>query len=756
MLAILLSAAVTCFASLFLGQAALRLAGAREWNWLAPAVGISVAMMIATPTNHLPGRATTMFVLLALLSVAAAVWCLRSPAHRPSLRDLLAVAPVAFLALLPFLAAGQAGTLGVSLNNDMSAHLLFVEDYVSSAVAAITPLPKDYPLGPHAMTALLTDGFGIRPEYGFSGWMMAAVLINAWTVLAAARRASWLAKAIAATVVGLPFLVAAYYGEGAFKEVMQAGLVLAVLLALSGFGPRLGRGRWVPLALLVGGIISVYELTGLPWPVAFIALWLAGLLAIQVWRDGLRPALRKAREVVRAELPAVGIGLAVLIVFLLPQISRMYAFLHRGGTGIAVNDIGNLVGPLPGWEALGVWNNQDFRMPAEPAFTGGMWAAFVLALVLIGAVWAFRRGRWLLPAAAGAAAAIWALSNHTQSPYVSAKGLVILSPLLLLLAVLPLIDRKEGEGKWFPRSWLLVPLLGLVLFCKVGLSDERTLRWSPVGPTDHAEELGRFRPIVAGQPVLFLGQSDFAAFELAGAQVTSAIYGGNQALPLRPQKEWKYGRAIDIDSLAATDLNGFNWIVTPRDAAASAPPPQLRPVKKTRFFVLWRRVGKIREHSILDEGEWPGAVFRCDTKGGREIVGAGGVAAVRPLPLVAPVEALPPGGSVSVQITLHRGAWELEMPYVSPQSIEVSSPVLATTLPANLDRPGTRWRLGRIVLHRTRRLTFTFKVDDNLFTSPILRAALNNLIAVPVAPEKIVPIERACGRYVDWYRSAGQ
>ncbi|MGN6586514.1 MAG: hypothetical protein ACTHKT_03450 [Solirubrobacterales bacterium] len=752
--AIILSAAATCFASLFLGQAALRLAGAREWSWLAPAVGISIAMMVATPTNHLPGRATTMFVLLALLSIAAAVWCLSSPAHRPGLRDLLAATPVAFLALLPFLAAGHAGTLGVSLNDDMAVHLVFVESYISAHAAAAVPLPKDYPLGPHAMAAVLTDGFGMRPEYAFAGWTMAAAVISAWTVLAAARRAPWFAKAIAATVVGFPFLLAAYYGQGAFKEVMQAGLVLAALLALSGFGPRLGRGRWVPLALIVGGIISVYEVTGLPWPVVFIALWLAGLLALAIWREGFGPAWRKAREAARAELPAIGIGLAVLVVFLLPQVSRMVAFLGRGGTGIPVSDPGNLLGRLPGWEALGVWNNQDFRMPAEPAFSGGLWAVFVLALVVIGTVWAFRRGRWLLPAAAAASVLIWAYSNHTQSPYVSAKGLVILSPLLLLLAMLPLIDRKAGER--FPRSWLVVPLLGLVLFFKVGLSDERALRWSPVGPTDHAEELEEFRPILNGAQVLYVGPAEFARFELAGSPVNNVALGGSPYVLIRSRKEWKDGRAIDFDSLTAPTLNEFAWFVTTRDAAGSAPPAGLRPVKMTHSFVLWERVAEIHERSILREGEWPGAVFRCDTKEGREILAAGGVAAVRPLPRVAPVAKVPPGGSTSVQITLHRGAWELEMPYVSPQAIEVSSPVLTTTLPAYVDRPGQRWRLGRVVLDRSRQLMFTFKVEDNPFTSPIRPAELNNLIAVPVAPEKVIPVKRACGRYVDWYRNAGR
>ena len=223
MAAILLSFAVTCFASLFLGQAALRLAGAGEWNWLAPAVGLSVAMLVAAPAVDVPGKSTTIAILLAILTIAAAVWCLRSPEHRPPLPGLLAVAPVVLLVSVPFLAAGRGGILGVTVDNDMAAHLWIAEAFLSSATEGLSSYP-DYPLGPHGIVAALSEGLRIDLPLAFSGWSMAMPVINAWTVLAVARRASWLGKAVLATVVGLPFLVAAYYGEGAFKEVVLAAV----------------------------------------------------------------------------------------------------------------------------------------------------------------------------------------------------------------------------------------------------------------------------------------------------------------------------------------------------------------------------------------------------------------------------------------------------------------------------------------------------------------------------------------------------
>lgn len=753
---VFLSAAVTCFAALFLGGAALRLAGAREWNWLAPMVGLSVTMLLATPTTHVPGRATTMAIAMALLAVAAAIWCLRSPPHRPPLTDLLLAAPVVFLVMVPFLASGRGGILGVTVNNDMTVHLAFVEGFLHPSVAAAFPLPKDYPLGPHASAALLSRGLGIEPDLAFSGWTMAVPILTAWTVLAAARNAAWYGKAIAATVVALPYLVAAYYGQGSFKEVAQAGLVVAVLLCVSGCGPKLGRGRWVPLALLVGGVISAYSPAGLTWVIAIFGLWLAGLLAIAAWQRRLGEVPRA----VRRELPAIGIAAAVGLVFLILQAHRMYEFVaSREGTGISTSDIGNLVGRLPGWEALGIWGTADYRLPASHPYTGGLWSLFVVALILFGAYWAVRRGRWLYPLAALAAMLIWKYSDHTQSIYVAAKGLMIASPLLLLVAVLPVLDREERPWPRRPRYlWLLLPLLALVLLFRVGSDDLRALRFSPVGPTAHARQLMSFRPFIAGEKTLFFGEDEFDIWELVGSQLKPISLGPVPQVTLRPEKEWEFGDATDFDSVPASTLNEFEWFITTRDAAGSEAPPQLRLVRRTDDFELWRRTGQVRERSILAEGELAGAVLHCGSAQGRAILARGGVAAVRALPvgktLAAPVG---PGETASVKLDLSAGTWDIESPYISHLPVEVDAAGLHTTVPANLDRPGPRLPLGRIVLRRPRQVTVSLHVEDTWLAPATDIALFKYVLATPAEEhDRIVPIQRACGLYVDWYRSAGR
>ncbi|HEX4668850.1 MAG TPA: hypothetical protein VH275_02590 [Solirubrobacterales bacterium] len=717
-------------------------------------------MLIAVPALQAPGGCTTMAVLLGVLAVASIVWCGRVAVHRPPILALLAAAPVLVLVLVPFLAVGHAGILGVGFNNDMAPHMAIAEGYLSGVIGNVAP--PDYPIGPHAMVAVIAEGLGIRVDQAFAGWSMALPVLSAWTALAFMRRASWPGHVATVTVVGIPFLIAAYYGQGAFKEVLQACLVLATAVVFCGYGPKLGRGRWVPLALLLGGILSVYSVAGLPWPIAFGGLWLIVTAALQIRRGGIgslrAPAIR--------ELPAIGIGLAVLIVSILPQLPRIHRFITLDqAASIAKDDIGNLAGPLPGWEAFGVWNTPDFRLPASPAFSGGMWTAFVLALVLFGFVWLVRRGRWMLPLAAGGSMLIWAVSTQTQSPYVAAKALVIASPLLLAVAVVPLAEQLPDRlprsiSSAFrsvlrqPFSWGVAAILVAVLFLRVGISDVQALRASPVGPTDHADELRTLRPLLHDQPTLFLGNDDFIRWELAGVPVHAPVV-GLQELPIRPQKAWSYGKANDFDTIDAATLNSFDWIITTRDAAGSAPPAGVRFVRATPNYVLWHRVRRVDARSILAEGEMAGAVLNCRTPTGRAVLRGGGVAAVRPQPVTASGLFLEPGATGSVQLRLGPGRWQLESSYVSRLPIDVTAPGLQATLPASLDRPGSRWPIGRLTVRGNQLTAVTFTVADPLLAPALLFAELGTTVATRDAPVRIVPVQRACGRYIDWYKSEG-
>ncbi len=714
---------------------------------MAAPVGLALMMLIAVPAIHLPGRAATTAVATLVLVLAGLVlWWLR-PAQRPPLSGLAAGIPVAFLALVPFLASGRAGTLGVSFDNDMGAHLLLAEGYRSAAVAKVWPLLAEYPLGPHALTATLAQGTGARTDLVFAGVTFAAPVLLGWTALGAVRNASWAGKTVVAIVVGIPFLIASYYAEGAFKEVMEALFALGAAVALDTPPPDLGYRRWIPMALIWAGAISVYSLQGLVWPGLFVLVAVAGRAAIRAWRASWREALLQ----LRGEVVPGALGLAVLVIVLIPQLPRVEKFVSKGGVsnGISKSNLGNLIGPLPGWESMGVWTTPDFRLTPSNALGAGVWAGLVLVLVVGGSILLVRRGRWVLPASAALAVIVWAYSNGSQSPYVTAKALVIASPLLLAVAVLPLVERGMVPGTW--RAWV-APLIALLLLARVVDSSWEALRAGKVGSPQHLTELRAFQPALRGQRVLFLGDDDFIDWELPESRDVPAFYAGTAEVPLNPAKAFAYGEPLDFDTVSAQTLNEFDWVVTTRDAASSEPPAGLVLVRSTPFYELWRRTGTVQPRSTLAEGQQPAAVLDCKTPSGRAIVKAGGVAAVRPPASEVPVPPVGPGASTTVMLPLDPGTWILETPYLSPLPLEVRAPGLRTVLPANLDRPGPRWRIGPVTVSASQPVPVTFHVRRP-WLAPLSDAAFpSSLVATLQAPERVVPIADACGKPVDWYR----
>ncbi len=297
-------------------------------------------------------------------------------------------------------------------------------------------------------------------------------------------------------------------------------------------------------------------------------------------------------------------------------------------------------------------------------------------------------------------------------------------------------------------------LLGLVLFAKVADSSWEALRFSKVGPTDHLAELRSIRPQLGKERTLFLGNDDFYAWELAGARVTAAYSAGIPGVPSPPEKPFVFGQPVDFDSLTAATMNEFDWFITTRDAAGSEPPPQMHLVRTTANYELWRRVGEVAPRRTLAEGPNAAAVLNCSTAAGRAVVRAGGVAAVRAPSTGVAVPLIVPGGRATVTLGLSAGRWALETLYVSPLPIRVTGPGVSTTLPANLDRSGPRWPIGEIALQRATPVPLTLEVVKHLLTPVSDAAAPAAVIATRLSPDVVVPVRDACGKPVDWYRSA--
>jgi len=116
---------------------------------------------------------------------------------------------------------------------------------------------------------------------------------------------------------------------------------------------------------------------------------------------------------------------------------------------------------------------------------------------------------------------------------------------------------------------------------------------------------------------------------------------------------------------------------------------------------------------------------------------------------------IPAGGTERVRLPLTPGTWDLSVRYVSPRPIAVRAPGLRVTLPAAMERPGAAWPAGTVTVARRGTLPVTFTAERPLLspgTVPVI--GLATVLAARRAPARLVPLAKACGRWVDWYRAS--
>ena len=120
MLGAILSGAVTVAASLLVGNAILLLVGRGRSTAVAPALGISVLLIVCGITVKLPGRGVTAAAFVVAISLIAAVICWRGRRDlpRPTWTAAAVVIGAALVTAIPFAASGRMGILGQGLVND--------------------------------------------------------------------------------------------------------------------------------------------------------------------------------------------------------------------------------------------------------------------------------------------------------------------------------------------------------------------------------------------------------------------------------------------------------------------------------------------------------------------------------------------------------------------------------------------------------------------------------------------------------------
>lgn len=742
------------------GQAICALVGGRERCWAAPGIGLAALIIVPAAAIELPGRVVPAVALTAILILASAAFLWR---RRQLLGDWIQVVAglVALVgASLPFLSNGRIGLQGVSLDDDTAHFLVYAEGLRSTRMEHLWGPGNGYPLGPPSLATTVSSAIGVPLDLAFAALLLAIVVITAMVAVGVLGDQPAWRRIVVGVMCPLAYLAAAYYGEGAFKETVMAVLLLAFVLALEHVTSPRGAVTWrslLPAAILVAAGVYTYSYTALAWFAGTVVIW---LLAETISRP--REILSAAGwERVRAATVPVGLSIAMVLALLAPVWSQIQTFFSSVGfspasSAITVSNTGNLIHPLSVYESLGIWWSADFRRSPANAFHAGELGAFAVAAFAFGLLWAVRRRQFLLPAAVVTSLIIWWRADGTQSSYVAAKALVIAAPLVMALDLRALLTIRPPER----ATRALVSAIAAVFCAFAAYSSYLVLRNEPVQETESDHELAAFASRIDDASVLYLGHDEYAPWALRPAAVATIdpnvlSQAGAVANPSKP-----FSGQLDFDSVTPTSLNRFAYVITSNSAYASQPPANFRLVESRRLYALWRRVGLTPPRLTLDPAGAPGAVLNCATPSGRRLSRTHGVASVTTAPVTTPGPGLLPGASATFELPLPEGEWELSIQYNSAFTLDLSAEGHRWAMPAMTALPQSFVSVGQVQGHGAGSpVALTFHLSKpSAFTSEAGLLYVNiGAVAATRVPDtrQVVPLGRACGDYVDWYRVNG-
>jgi hypothetical protein len=683
MLGVFAAVALLLAGSWVVGHACLQRLDSRIDPGVAPAIGFSLILVVATAAIQLPGDDITAAICIGLL-VLAGLFVLRGRPPAPANAQILLALAVMLVLSIPFAANGRYGVLGAGRSDDFGTHLAILDGLRDGVdVSTLSPFFTSYPLGPHSLGAAVAALPGLSDLAALSGVMAAGPLLTALVIGACLTTTLGAGRASACgALAGVSYLPAAYFGTGQFKELIVASLVVAFAFALRSLQQQ-GQARardGVPLGVLVAGSISTLGLGGAAWPALLTALWLSLGLA---WRGG-----RLSREQGRGVAAIALAGVLACTALLLPQAERQLSFdptSTAAGGGDPETFTGFLAGDLPLREAMGIWPSQDLVNAPGASHLVDLAIAAALLAALAGATWWFRRRDPIPLLAALSALAITLVTAAREGPYITAKAMVVLAPTLSVVVFVPLAAWSRAGAPKHARAAAALGAVGLAVLA--AWSSVLVLRGSPVGPLARGDELRTLARHVGDRPLLFIGSDDYAGWELSGTRLSMAIgYGVAPQVPFRfrPERTVSPASPPGFDSFTRRSLNRFAYAITTGSALSGLPPSGWAPVRRTASFVLWRRHGptgqtcaaRVRSAALI-ERRWRLGSFRPYRSGfGFVAVGT--------------------GTTIAQNLRLPPGRWELSIQYHSREPVTVTAGGRAFELPADLSPKGNFWRVGTV------------------------------------------------------------
>ncbi len=583
-----------------------------------PALGIAIAIVLAQFGTASSATASLILPATIGLAVIGLVIGYRVPGRLPDRWECGVAFGVYLLFALPFLIHGDPTVAGY-IKLDDSGTFMALSDHVFEYGRGVGHLPIStheetiaanlsgaYPIGgfvPFALMAKLTGQdvvFTLQPSMAFAAGAMALLLFEA--VRRVVRGASW-AVAVA-MLASLSSLFLGYYLWGGVKELVTAALLpLGPVLAGAAACEGWPRYAWVPLGIAIGAFVAVLGPGGGVW---IFATLLPMLIFLIIDRD--RRGLLQATP-----LAALGALLSLPVVFGPGGIFNPFQSGLRAET-----ELGNLSAPLSILHSAGVWPAMDFRSdPRVHALTIAIAiAVFVIAAITVVAcarLGGRESGRDGLPfAAIAGGGAVGSLAIIAiGSPWVDAKGMATVSPMILAAALLGLV--LLGQRTAFRLESIA---LGGVLGAAVLWGSFLAYQGIWFAPEAHFRELQK-----VGRD--FAGDGPALSTEVA-------IYGGRHflrdlddegATDLRYRQIYLVGgvesqnsQYVDLDQIQTDQLEPYNLIVVRRGPFESRPPAFFELAYSGKYYEVWRRTsssGSLLEHLPLGNSLDPGATGSC-------------------------------------------------------------------------------------------------------------------------------------------------
>ena len=604
-------------------------------------------LVVLAPEFTTLGRATGSLSgpLVVALAVAGLLLS-RSWRDRPSPWLLVAAVGTFAAFAAPIVLSGQATFAGYIKLDDTATYFAMTDRVMEHArsLAGLAPstyeatlattLAYGYPTG-----ALMPLGVGHQLLAYDIAWLyqpyltfMAALLgLTLYALLERLVAPRWL-RAVFAVVAAQAAVLYGYVLWGGVKEVAGAYLVALVAALAVWTLASSRRAAVLPLAAACAALASVESLPGAVW---LLPLFL-GIVVLVI--------VRRSRDLlVRAAVFAAATALLSI-----PALVAYGQWRRHLGGFRSSGELGNLIGPLSGFQIFGIWPSGDFRVKPDHLGATYVLIAVVIAAGLAGAWWAWRRQAWALLLYAGLAALGALLIVVLSSPWVGGKALAIAAPAFLALAL-------AGCGAALASGRLVEASVAAVLI-SAGVLWSNGLQYhdvwlAPRGQLHELETIGR--RFAGVSPALMTTYEPYGVRHfLRNADPEGASELRRRYDYLRNGKTLDKGASADIDRFRLDQVLVYRMLVLRRGPAASRPPSPYSLAWSGRYYEAWIRPvhppQPIVEHLSLGDATQADGVARCSDVRRLAREARGGSLLYAVAPVAVPVTTPPLSGTLSV------------------------------------------------------------------------------------------------------------